>query len=177
MRMRLRSAALFTVAAALTAATITPADAGTGAPAAVATWSTDLGTGDASGVDVTDGAARLDQAHAFTAPLDEGGLAEGGRRVPTGLLTLPTQTLPARTDRVDSTVVGDVPAGSTASVDVRGVRANGKPSNSNCKNWSSRDPKDQGSAGNVNAVTNGGFVQNNKLPPCDSAAHLYCFEK
>lgn len=125
MRMRLRSAALFTVAAALTAATITPADAGTGAPAAVATWSTDLGTGDASGVDVTDGAARLDQAHAFTAPLDEGGLAEGGRRVPTGLLTLPTQTLPARTDRVDSTVVGDVPAGSTASVDVRGVRANG----------------------------------------------------
>ncbi len=125
MRMRLRSAALFTVAAALTAAAATPAAAATGAPAAVATWNADLGAGEASGVDVTGGSARLDQAHAFVAPLGDGGLAEGGQGVPTGLLTLPPQKLPARTDRVDSTVVGDIPAGSTASVDVRGLRANG----------------------------------------------------
>lgn len=125
MRMRLRSAALFTVAAALTAAVVTPAAAATAPPAAVATWDADLGAGEASGVDVTGGSARLDQADAFVAPLDEGSSAEGGQGVPTGLLTLPAQKLPARTDRVDSTVVGDVPAGSTASVDVRGLRASG----------------------------------------------------
>lgn len=136
MRMRLRSAALFTVAAALTAAAVTPAAAATGAPAAVATWDVDLGAGEASGVEVTDGSARLDQASAFVAPLDQGGLAEGGQGVPTGLLTLPAQMLPARTDRVDSTVVGDVPAGSTASVDVRGLRANG--------NWTEWIPSSPG---------------------------------
>lgn len=122
MRMRLRSAALFTVAAAITAVTVTPALAASGT---VATWSADLEAGDASGVDVGDGSARLDQAHAFVAPLDHGTSTEGGQAVPTGLLTLPAQNLTARTDRVESTVVGDVPRGSTASVDVRGLRANG----------------------------------------------------
>jgi hypothetical protein len=122
---RLRSAALITIALAFTAAAVTPAAAAPGGPAYVARWNLDLGAGEASGVDVTAGSARLDQAEAFVAPLDIGGLAEGGHGVPTGLLTLPARALRAPTDQVESTVVGDVPAGAGASVDVRGLRANG----------------------------------------------------
>jgi hypothetical protein len=45
--------------------------------------------------------------------------------VPTGLLTLPAKKLTTATDRVDTTVVGDVPAGSTATVDVRARTSSG----------------------------------------------------
>lgn len=136
MRMRLRTAALFTIAAALSAGSVTPALADSDTPGTVAVWKADLGAGEASGVEVTSGSARLDQAHAFVAPLDDSGLAEGAQDVPTGLLTLPAQTLRAATDRVDSTVAGDVPPGSTASVDVRGMRANG-----NWTEWVPSSPK------------------------------------
>jgi hypothetical protein len=129
MRNRLRTAALITIAGALGAGSITPA---TAAPAAVASWNADLAAGDAAGVDLTGGTARLDAARAFVAPPD-GGTAG----VPTGLLTLPARRLPAPTDRVDTAVVGDVPVGSTASVDVRGLRANG--------NWTEWIPQAGGS--------------------------------
>jgi hypothetical protein len=117
MRNRLRTAALLTIAGALTAATVTPA---TAAPLAGAAWSVDLAAGEATGVALAGGAARLDPARAFAAPL-----GDGAAGVPTGLLTLPSRKLGAATDRVASAVLGDLPAGTTASVDVRGLRANG----------------------------------------------------
>ena len=117
MRIRLRTAALLAIASALTAGAVAPA---TAAPAAVATWNPDLSAGSAAGVDLVGGVARLDLARAFVAPLHSG--APG---VPTGLLTLPAKRLGALTDHVDSTVVGDLPAGTTGSVDIRGRRANG----------------------------------------------------
>ncbi len=117
MRNRMRTAALLTMAGALMAGAAAPA---TAAPGAIATWNADLAAGDAVGVDLVGGAARLAPARAVVTPLDS--RAAG---VPTGLLTLPAKQLATATDRVETTVVGDVPAGSTASVDVRGLRANG----------------------------------------------------
>jgi hypothetical protein len=136
MRMRLRTAALLTIAGALTAGSVTPALA---APPEVATWNADLGAGEATGIDVAAGSARLDPATAFVAPVDDGGLAEGAQSVPTGLLTLPERRLGAITDRVDSAVRGDVPAGTTASVDVRGMRASG-----NWTEWIPSTPTTEG---------------------------------
>jgi hypothetical protein len=63
-----------------------------------------------------------------------------GPPVPTGLMTLPIQRLDSPALQVDSLVVGVVPAGSTAGVDVRGRDANG--------NWSEWIPAGDG-AGSI----------------------------
>lgn len=93
-------------------------------PAALAIWTPDLATGETAGIRLDGGTARLDGAGAYLAPVEEGP-APLGPPVPTGLLTLRPQQLPGATDRVVTTVLGDVPAGSSAVVDVRGRRTTG----------------------------------------------------
>jgi hypothetical protein len=93
-------------------------------PAALAIWTPDLATGETAGIRLDGGTARLDGAGAYRAPVEEGP-APLGPPVPTGLLTLRPQQLPGATDRVVTTVFGDVPAGSSAVVDVRGRRTTG----------------------------------------------------
>ncbi len=131
MRMRLRTAALLAVAGALAVGIVTPAAAAQTvatqtAPSpsgAATTWSADFAGGDPVGVHVDGGTAVLDPAEAFPAAADDG--AGGGPAVPTGLLTLQPRRLDAASDRIDTVVAGDVPAGTTATVDVRGRRATG----------------------------------------------------
>lgn len=119
MRMRLRTATLLAVVGALALGT-----AGTAAatePAqpllAPATWNPDLVAGERAGILVDGGTARLDRTGTHLLPADA-----DGTPVPTGLLTLPTHPLTAPTDRVETAVVGDLPEGSTAAVDIRGRR-------------------------------------------------------
>ncbi|MBW0098649.1 hypothetical protein I4I73_21925, partial [Pseudonocardia sp. KRD-184] len=118
MPMRLRTATLLAVVGALALGTAAPAAAAEPVPASV--WSPDLVAGESAGVVVDGGAARLDHAGTHLLPADS-----DGAPVPTGLLTLPTHALEMRTDRVETAVDGDLPAGSTAVVDVRGRRASG----------------------------------------------------
>ncbi|WP_433276240.1 hypothetical protein ACQPZA_33830 [Pseudonocardia xinjiangensis] len=121
--MRLRSAAAPFASLALVGALavgVTPPAAAQ--PAVLAIWTPDLTTGEPAGVRLDGGSVRLDGAGAYLAPVEEGS-APRGAAVPTGLLTLRPQQLPGATDRVVTTVVGDVPAGSDAVVDVRGRRA------------------------------------------------------
>lgn len=103
-----RATAVLAAAAAVTALTAIPA---TATPAL--TWAPDLLRGEPAGVTTLGGAATLDPAKTFLDP------------VPTGLLTLEPKTFDQPTDRVAATIDGDVPAGTTASVDVRGLRSNG----------------------------------------------------
>jgi hypothetical protein len=117
MRMRLRTATLLAVVGALALGTAAPASA---AEPTVATWNPDLVAGESAGVVVDGGTARLDHSGTHLLPADA-----DGTPVPTGLLTLPTHPLDAPTDRVGTAVVGDLPEGSTAAVDVRGRRASG----------------------------------------------------
>ncbi|MGD9986493.1 hypothetical protein [Pseudonocardia sp.] len=127
MRTGLRAALLATVTAALVAGTVTPAVAaepGTGG----ASWTADLTTGDAAGVDTDSGAVTLDTDAAPEAPRDARAPrgAEGGAdAASTGYLTLGPRTLSRPTDQVDSTLDADVPPGSDVTVDVRGRSANG----------------------------------------------------
>lgn len=95
-----------------------------GAPPALMTWSPSLTSGEATGVVVSDGHARLDQTDAATT----------AARVSAGLLTLPTRHLGAMTDEVSTAVDAQVPLGAAASVDVRGRGATG--------NWSEWIPAD-----------------------------------
>ncbi len=146
MRMRLRTAALLMTAGALVLGVVIPATSAAASaqapPAAPATtWKADLAAGQAAGVDVRAGSARLDQAGAFIAPRTDRGSAEGSNGVPTGLLTFPEHDLGRPTDRVDSRVTGAVPAGSTASVDVRGKRSSG-----NWSEWIPSTPDATGAA-------------------------------
>jgi len=122
--MRMRRTALLTAAvAAFTVAGIAPAQAATGGDDT--TWTADLATGEAAGVVSAGGAVRLDPGTAFAAPADSA-LTEGAPDVvPTGLLTLAPHELTAPTSRVASVLDADVPAGSTASMDVRGRTATG----------------------------------------------------
>lgn len=137
MRTRLRAALLVTVAAGLAFAMAAPASA-----SGAASWSADLAAGQATGVVTGPDGVALDADRARTAPAEgttaagttggmTGGMTEGtadadpSTLVPTGLLTLAPRTLPRPAARIDSTVVGDLPEGSTATVDVRGRRANG----------------------------------------------------
>jgi hypothetical protein len=115
--MRLRTTTLLAVTGALLLGTAVPAAA---TEPATATWSPDLVAGETAGVVVDGGTARLDRAGTHLLPADA-----DGTPVPTGLLTLPTHVLDAPTDRVETAVDGDLPAGSTAGVDVRGRRASG----------------------------------------------------
>jgi hypothetical protein len=109
---------LLAIASSLALGPATPAVA---APPA-SSWTADLRHGDAVGVVFDGGAARVDPRTAFVA-VAERTRAGGGH--PTGLLTFPARRLPAATDRVAVTVRGEVPAGATATVDVRGRRGTG----------------------------------------------------
>jgi len=123
--MRVQTAtALLVIVGVLTIGIAVPADAQT-PPSAV--WHADLTAGEATGVTLDAGIARLDPAGSFLAP-EEDGDAPVSDPLPTGLLTLPPLRLDTATDRIGATVLGDVPGGSTATVEVRGRRAGG--------NWS-----------------------------------------
>jgi hypothetical protein len=111
--------ALLGIASSLALGPTTPAEA---APPATS-WTADLRHGEASGVALHGGAARIDPRTAFVA-LAEGAPADATAQ-PTGLLTFPARRLDAPTDRVAVTVTGAVPAGATATVDVRGRRGTG----------------------------------------------------
>ena len=117
MRMTVRTAVLPALACALMVVTAGQAAA---APAVPAIWSPSLVGGEAAGVQVVGGTARLDHAGTHLLPADA-----DGSPVPTGLLTLDGHTLDTPTDRVGTDVAADLPEGSTAGVDVRGMRANG----------------------------------------------------
>jgi hypothetical protein len=128
MRLRLRTALLLAVAGALTAGSVVPAAA---APASTS-WAPDLRAGEAAGVSATADGAQLDPDSAHLAPQDDTTtMTEGAQDadpsalVPTGYLTLDPRHLSRPTDRVDSTLVAQLPPGSEATVDVRGRRANG----------------------------------------------------
>ncbi|WP_156068061.1 hypothetical protein [Pseudonocardia halophobica] len=119
--MRWHAGLVVAAATALAAGGVAPAGASGGGSST--TWSADLASGEAAGV--TDGGdgVRLDPATAFSAPVEQGGMTEDAApagAVPTGLLTLDPQELERPTSRVDSVVDGDLPPGTTASVDVRG---------------------------------------------------------
>ncbi len=120
MRMRLRTAVLLAATGALLVGTAAPAGAQGPSGPVLTRWSPDLVAGETAGVLVEDGTARLDHAGTHLLPSDA-----DGSPVPTGLLTLPARRLDAPTDRVETAVDGDLPAGSTAGVDVRGRRATG----------------------------------------------------
>ena len=127
--MRMRRTAILTVAAAaFTIAGIAPAGAATGDGPAT-TWTADLASGEAAGVTADGAAVALDPGTAFAAPADDQGLTEGGPDptgvVPTGLLTLAPRTLDTPTSQVSSVLDADVPAGTSASMDVRGRTASG----------------------------------------------------
>jgi hypothetical protein len=120
--MRLGAAtAVLAIVGALSVGIAAPAAAQTVRPV---TWSPDLTAGEAAGVTVTAGTVRLDPAGAFLAPVEDGATTES-KPVPTGLLTLPPHRLGTRTHRIVAEVAGEVPAGSTATVDVRGRRDTG----------------------------------------------------
>ncbi|GAA4712929.1 hypothetical protein GCM10023215_64730 [Pseudonocardia yuanmonensis] len=126
MRMRWRAGLVVAAATALAAGGVAPAGASGGGSAT--TWTADLAAGEAAGVTAGGDGVRLDPATAFTAPLEQGGATEAAAPagvVPTGLLTLAPQELGRPTTRVDSLVDGDLPPGTTASVDVRGRTATG----------------------------------------------------
>ncbi|NMH99712.1 hypothetical protein [Pseudonocardia acidicola] len=147
---RLRTALLIAIAGALMGGTVVPASA---QEPAQTSWSPDLSTGEAAGVSVRSDGAELDPAQAHLAPQDdatagamtEGGPDAAGALVPTGMLTLDARTLDHATDRVDSTLDADLPPGSTATVDVRGRRANG--------NWTEWIPGTPASGGTTGAST------------------------
>jgi hypothetical protein len=100
---------------------------GPAAPAAAdpptVSWTADLGQGEAAGIELDDGTARIDPDTAFVA-VGEDAPADA-TALPTGLLTFPARRLATPTDRVAVAVTGEVPAGATATVDVRGRRSTG----------------------------------------------------
>jgi hypothetical protein len=106
---------------ALSVGVATPASAH---GASLASWSPDLTAGEAAGVTLDGGTARLAAAGAYLARLTEG-RPIGAAPVPTGLLTLLPQQLDITTDRIAARVLGDVPADSAAVVDIRGRRSTG----------------------------------------------------
>ena len=102
-----RVALLLTLAATVTTAAASPTtDA--------AHWSPDLAAAEPSGVVLAEDGVRLDPA------------APGANAEQLGLLTLDPHTLPAATDRVHTALDADVPAGTIATVDVRGRRDDGE---------------------------------------------------
>jgi hypothetical protein len=113
------ASALLSIASSLALGPTAPA--GAGPPPA--SWTADLRHGEAAGIVLDEGVARLDPNTAFVA-VAEGAPTDGSAQ-PTGLLTFPARRLEAATDRVAVTVTGEVPAGATATVDVRGRRATG----------------------------------------------------
>jgi len=111
--------ALLGIASSFALGPTAPAEAGPPA----ASWTADLRHGEAAGVVLDDGVARIDPSTAFVARAE--GAPPGGAAQPTGLLTFPARTLATATDHVAVTVTGDVPAAATATVDVRGRRGTG----------------------------------------------------
>jgi hypothetical protein len=121
--MRIRWRAAILAAAAAVAVGALPAEA-MAAPGTT-TWSPAL-TGSGSGVVNRGGVVTLDRATAYSAPIETGSRTEAAPdAVPTGLLVLPPEQLDRPTAQVTSMIDGTVPAGTTASVDVRGRTASG----------------------------------------------------
>lgn len=137
-----RATALMAITAGLTVGVVVPASAQTPSPATA--WSPDLATGEAAGVAVAGGTARLDPAATFMAPAEDASMTEG-EPVPTGLLTLPPRRLDAPTDRIGTAVLGDIPPGTTATMDVRGRRSTG--------NWTEWIPAAAGPSGPAVTLT------------------------
>ncbi|MFP5019691.1 hypothetical protein [Pseudonocardia phyllosphaerae] len=126
-RAGLRGIGLLAATGALCAAAVVPV---AGAAEPDTTWQPDLAKGEGTGIVVGDGSARFDRGTAHGAPAsdangDTESSADPSNVVPTGLLTLPARDLDAPTREIDSTLDADLPPGSTATVDVRGRRADG----------------------------------------------------
>lgn len=121
--MRVRTALLLVVVGMLMSAMVTPASA---AEPALVTWAADLSAGEAAGVIVHHGGVELDPQWAPAAQRED--LANGPDTIvrSTGLLTLDPHELVSPTVRVDSDVVAELPPGSTATVDVRARRVDGR---------------------------------------------------
>lgn len=111
--------ALLGIASTFALGPTTPAAAG---PPPVS-WTADLRQGEASGIVLADGVARIDPSSAFVAVAE--GAPAGAPAQPTGLLTFPARRLAVATDHVAVAVTGEVPADATATVDVRGRRGTG----------------------------------------------------
>lgn len=111
--------ALLGIASSLALGPTAPTEAGP----PTTSWTVDLRHGETAGVVLDEGVARIDPTTAFVAAA-EGAPADGTAQ-PTGLLTFPARRLEAATDHVAVTVTGEVPAGATATVDVRGRRGTG----------------------------------------------------
>jgi hypothetical protein len=164
---------------------------------AAPSWSVNLSAGEGAGVSMVSGAIRLDPSGVFLAPLEDAsghgaagtgstgadaarateaaptgrasteGAPTAGTPVPTGLLTLPVRRLTGATMRVDSVVVGLVPAGSTATVDVRGRDADG--------NWTEWIPTGGGAGSSVTLPRPSVAVQGRLVltgPPTELTAPL-----
>jgi hypothetical protein len=117
---RIRTATVIAaIACTLALGTAVPA----GAEPAASTWSADLAEGETAGVALDRGTARLDPDDTFLAAAEEEP-ADGEPR-PTGLLTFPSRRLTTPTDRVTAVLDAEVPAGASATVDVRARRGNG----------------------------------------------------
>jgi hypothetical protein len=111
--------ALLAIASGLPLGPATPAEA----RQPTTSWTADLRHGEAAGIVFDGDVARIDPRTAFVA-VAEGAPADATAQ-PTGLLTFPARRLDTATDRVTVTVTGEVPAGATATVDVRGRRGTG----------------------------------------------------
>jgi hypothetical protein len=121
MRIARGVAAVLAGALAFGLAVAVPTGTASAAPSEPVRWSPALSGGEAAGVQVAGGVARLtaERAQALDAALRTDG--HGNTRFP-GLLTLPARPVDAPVDRVEATV--DADAGDVA-VDVRGLRADG----------------------------------------------------
>ncbi len=131
MRMRLCGATAVAIATTMLGALVGAAPTAA-ADTTWTTWPVDLAAGDAVGVVVDGGTARLADEGTFAAPAAEGSPESAGAPpIPIGLLTFPAHELPDPTTRVTAQISGDAPG---ATVDVRGRRANG--------NWTEWVPAD-----------------------------------
>jgi hypothetical protein len=110
--------ALAAITCSLTLGTAVPTEA-----RPVASWSVDLAAGDAVGIALDGGSARLDPGRTF-ASAAEADQAAGGP-LPTGLLTFPPHAVDTPTDRVTAVLDGALPAGASAGLDVRARRSTG----------------------------------------------------
>jgi len=111
--------ALLGIAGSLALGPATPAEAG---PPTLS-WTADLRHAEAAGVVLDGDTARIDPDTAFVAVAEDA--PADATAEPTGLLTFPARRLAVATDRVVAAVTGEVPAGATATVDVRGRRGSG----------------------------------------------------
>ena len=110
--------ALAAITCSMTLGTAVPTEA-----RPVASWSVDLAAGEAVGIALDGGSARLSPGDPFASAAEEEPAA--GAPPPSGLLTFPPHVVDTPTDRVTAVLDGALPAGSIAALDVRSRRSTG----------------------------------------------------